>query len=172
MPGEAARLPLTMAQVGIWYAQQIDPANPVYNTGEYLEIAGEVDAAVLERALQAVVEEAETLRVRIAEDGDAFWQVLDPDPVLTLPVLDLSARADAEDAALAAMRADLALPVDPRQGPLFHFVLWTATGRCSTTATTTSWWTASRSRCWPAGSPRRTPRCSPADPARPGRGDR
>jgi enterobactin synthetase component F len=132
MPGEAAaRLPLTMAQVGIWYAQQIDPANPVYNTGEYLEIAGEVDAAVLERALQAVVEEAETLRVRIAEDGDAFWQVPDPDPVVTLPVLDLSARADAEDAALAAMRADLALPVDPRQGPLFHFVLFRVDGHRS-----------------------------------------
>ncbi|MFL6129407.1 MAG: amino acid adenylation domain-containing protein [Mycobacteriales bacterium] len=124
MPGEAARLPLTMAQVGIWYAQQIDPANPVYNTGEYLEIAGEVDAAVLERALRAVVGEAETLRVRIVEDGDAFWQLLDPDPVLTLPVVDLSARVDAEDAAVAAMRADLALPADPRQGPLCHFVLF------------------------------------------------
>jgi non-ribosomal peptide synthetase component F len=128
---DAARLPLTMAQVGIWYAQQIDPANPVYNTGEYLEIAGEVDAAALERALQAVVEEAETLRVRIAEDGDALWQVLDPEPVVTLPVVDLSGRVDAEDTAVAAMRADLALPVDPRQGPLCHFVLFRVDGRRS-----------------------------------------
>ncbi len=128
---DAARLPLTMAQVGIWYAQQIDPANPVYNTGEYLEIAGEVDAAVLEQALQAVVTEAETLRVRIGEDGDALWQLIDPEPAVTLPVVDLSGRVDAEAAAVAAMRADLALPVDPRQGPLCHFVLFRVGGHRS-----------------------------------------
>jgi glyine---[glycyl-carrier protein] ligase len=29
---------LSRSQIGIWIAQQLDPTNPVYNVGEYLEI--------------------------------------------------------------------------------------------------------------------------------------
>ena len=38
LPG--ASLPLSAAQAGIWFAQALDRANPIYNTSEYVEIHG------------------------------------------------------------------------------------------------------------------------------------
>jgi len=48
---------LSTAQLGIWFAQQLNPSSPAYNIGEYLEIHGSVDAVSFERALQQVVAE-------------------------------------------------------------------------------------------------------------------
>ena len=49
---------LSDAQLGIWFAQAIDPSNPAYNLGEYLEIEGSIDATLFERALRQVVSES------------------------------------------------------------------------------------------------------------------
>jgi hypothetical protein len=42
------RLPLTSAQTGIWFAQQLEPLNPIYRTAEYIDIHSQVDLALLE----------------------------------------------------------------------------------------------------------------------------
>ncbi|MBC6447462.1 non-ribosomal peptide synthetase [Actinokineospora xionganensis] len=124
----SGRFPLTAAQSGIWYAQQLDPENPIYNAGEYLEIQGTADEARLEEALRQVVAEAQTLRVRIVADHDGPWQVLDREPRWSLDVVDVSAEPDPRAAAVAAMRADLGRPVDPAHGPLFRFALFRVDG--------------------------------------------
>ncbi|MFD1147575.1 amino acid adenylation domain-containing protein [Saccharothrix hoggarensis] len=125
MPESGAdRVPLTAAQSGIWYAQQLDPDNPIYNAGEYLEIRGTVDEGLLRHALRQVLAEAETLRVRIVADPDGHHQVVEPEPRWSLHVADVRDRPDPEAAAVAAMRADLGVPVDPAAGPLFHFGLF------------------------------------------------
>ena len=49
-------LPLSDAQLGIWFAQAIDESSPAYNLAEYLEIGGPVDATLFERASQAEIE--------------------------------------------------------------------------------------------------------------------
>ncbi|GLZ32193.1 hypothetical protein Lesp02_43810 [Lentzea sp. NBRC 105346] len=119
-----ARLPLTAAQSGIWYAQQLDPENPIYNAGEYLEIHGTVDAGLLERALRQVVTEAEAIRARIVADEDGHHQVLEAEPRWSLEVVDFRTETRPEQAAVAAMRADLGRPVDPSRDPMFHFGLF------------------------------------------------
>src|SRR5712691_4529399 len=58
-------LPLSTAQLGIWFAQQIAPSSPAYNIGEYIEIHGSIDPLLFEQALRKVVIEVEALRVRI-----------------------------------------------------------------------------------------------------------
>ncbi|CAL9399375.1 amino acid adenylation domain-containing protein [Streptomyces sp. enrichment culture] len=119
-------VPLTSAQSGIWFAQQLDASNPIYNAGEYLEIHGAVDVAVFEAALRQVVAEAENLRVTFAETPDGPRQYLHPDPEWQLKVVDVSGEADPRAAAEAWMRADLASPQDPSAGPLFLFALFRA----------------------------------------------
>lgn len=42
---------LTGAQTGIWFAQRLDPDNPIYNTAEYIEINGPINIALFEEAL-------------------------------------------------------------------------------------------------------------------------
>ena len=118
------RLALTAAQAGMWYAQQLDPGNPIYNAGEYLEIRGRLDAEILGAALRQVVDEAETLRISIVEDDDGPWQVIDPAPDWTLTVVDCQGDADPAQAARARMWAELGEPVDSRSGPFYGYTLF------------------------------------------------
>src|SRR5262245_37158372 len=43
---------LSVPQLGIWLAQHLDAASPAYNIGEYIEIQGQLDAALFEKALR------------------------------------------------------------------------------------------------------------------------
>lgn len=61
-------MPLSSAQAGIWYAQQLHPDNPMYNTGEYVVIQGHVDAACFEASLRQAVAEAESLNMVFGEN--------------------------------------------------------------------------------------------------------
>src|SRR3954468_11888526 len=73
-------LPLSDAQLGIWFAQTIDPSSPAFNLAEYLEIAGPIDAAFFETALRQVVDETETLRVRFVTTPDGPRQIIGAAP--------------------------------------------------------------------------------------------
>ncbi|MFD7257551.1 amino acid adenylation domain-containing protein [Streptomyces sp. NPDC059874] len=114
---------LTAAQAGIWFAQQLDPENPIYNAAEYIDIRGAVDSGVFERALRRLVHESEALRMRVVEDDEGLWQSADPDPEWTLEQPDMRGEADPEAAAERWMRQALAEPVDPRRDLLFRFAL-------------------------------------------------
>ena len=64
--GEATQdnnpLPLSDAQLGIWFAQSLEPSSPAFNLAEYLEISGPIDATLFESALRQVADETEALR--------------------------------------------------------------------------------------------------------------
>src|SRR6476469_6994352 len=65
--GEA--LALSSAQLGIWFAQKLDPGSAAYNIGEYIEIDGPVVLPLFERALRQVVSEAQSLRLQFFEEA-------------------------------------------------------------------------------------------------------
>ncbi|CCH30006.1 condensation domain-containing protein [Actinosynnema sp. NPDC047251] len=113
-----ATLPLSAAQTSIWFGQQLDPANPVYNTADYVLVEGPVEPERMERAVRAAVAEAESLHARFALEGDEPRQRHEPRD-WPFPVLDLSAEPDPPAAAEAWMRADVRTPVDLAEGPLF-----------------------------------------------------
>ncbi|MGW2399597.1 amino acid adenylation domain-containing protein [Kitasatospora sp. NPDC001664] len=120
-----AALPLTAAEAGVLAAQRIDPENPCYNVGQYVELDGPVDAALLERALRQVLAEAEGLDFRLAErDGAAFRlpPVFDAE-AWRLERLDTRTAGDPDAAAIAVVRELLARPVElagdgPKPGAL------------------------------------------------------
>ncbi|WP_416722721.1 non-ribosomal peptide synthetase DhbF [Bacillus stercoris] len=117
---------LTGAQTGIWFAQQLDPDNPIYNTAEYIEINGPINIALFEEALRHVIKEAESLHVRFGENMDGPWQMINPSPDVQLHVIDVSSEPDPEKTALNWMKADLAKPVDLGDDPLFNEALFIA----------------------------------------------
>ncbi|GHF70801.1 amino acid adenylation domain-containing protein [Amycolatopsis bartoniae] len=117
-------LPLTAAQTGVWFAQQLDPANPSYNAAEAVHIDGAVDVPLLTAALRQTVDEAEAVRARFDEDAHGrVRQVIEPLSDWQLPVVDLRETGDPDAAAEEYMGADLRQPVDLRQAPLFAFAL-------------------------------------------------
>jgi len=110
--------PLTEAQSGLWYAQRLDPANPIFNTGQYLDLRGPLDVSAFGAAVDQVGDEAEALSLRFEDSPDGPVQRLDPALRPRLAIIDLAHEAAPEQAALAAIRADMATPVDLARGPL------------------------------------------------------
>ncbi|GAT67431.1 non-ribosomal peptide synthetase [Planomonospora sphaerica] len=107
--------PLTGAQAGIWFAQRLDPGNPVYNTADRVDIHGALDPALFERALRRGLAEAEPLRLRFTEEPAQYLPECDSLRD-SITVLDLRGEADPDAAAEAWMRADVRTPVDPVDG--------------------------------------------------------
>src|SRR5215510_12642917 len=87
-------LPLSDAQLGIWFAQSIDPSSPAYNLAEYLEIGGPIDATLFEKALRQVVDETEALRTRFVDGVDGPRQIIGPAPDWSMAFVDVSGASD------------------------------------------------------------------------------
>jgi nonribosomal peptide synthetase MxcG len=111
-------LPLTAAQAGIWYGQQLDPTSPAYNTADRVDLHGPFEVERFEAALRRAIGEAEGLRAVFGAGEDGPWQrVSDPSWELH--------RADATEAqAQEWMDRDLATPVDLTAGPVFAQALF------------------------------------------------
>ena len=92
-------LPLSSAQLGIWFAQRIDPTNTGFSIGEWIEIHGAIDASLLEAAIRQAVVDTEASRVRLIEEADGPRQVVDPLSEISLPLLDVSSESDSQAAA-------------------------------------------------------------------------
>ncbi|MCR8842179.1 amino acid adenylation domain-containing protein [Paenibacillus sp. SC116] len=116
--------PLSGAQAGIWFAQQIDPSNPIFNTAECVEIHGAVDPIRFEAAVRQTVMEAEALHVRFGEDADGPWQYSDLSSNWPFHVIDVSDQVDPCFAAQSWMEHDTAQAVNLSVGPLFTEALF------------------------------------------------
>ncbi|SNT72632.1 non-ribosomal peptide synthetase [Paracoccus seriniphilus] len=114
---------LCAAQEGLWFAQRLDPENPLFNTGQFIELDGPLDLDAFRRAHAAAMAEAEVLRLRIVMQDGEPQQRLDGH-LPELEVVDLRNAADGFSRARAAMDRDSARPCDPTCDPLARFVLY------------------------------------------------
>ena len=124
------RWPLSGAQSGIWFAQQLDPENPIYNAGEYVEINGPIDPERFESALRQAVRETEALHIRFGEDQDGPWQTICPPSDFSLHFFDVSLEEKPREAAERWMKNDLLQPVDLKKDPLFCQALFKVAPDC------------------------------------------
>lgn len=120
----SAATALTEAQEGLWYSQHLDPTNPIFNTGQYLDMRGPLDVAAFGAAIDQLADEAEALSLRFEDSPADPLQRIDPSLRPGLTIVDLSAEAEPEKAALAAIHADMTTPVDLTRGPLAAQVLY------------------------------------------------
>ncbi|MCA0939974.1 amino acid adenylation domain-containing protein [Salipiger pacificus] len=118
-----AAFPLTEAQEGLWYAQALDRANPIFNCGQYIELLGPLDVARFTRAFGDAVAQSPALRLRFGMEGGAprQWLADAPPP---LEVVDLSGADRPEREALARMQADSGRAVDLAAEQAGRFVLY------------------------------------------------
>src|SRR5437870_1500765 len=124
---QSAGTSLASAQLGIWFAQKLDPTNPIYNIGQYTEIQGAVMPSVFETALRQVISETDALRLYFYEDADGPRQNIAESSVSSrwsMPLIDVSKESDPRASAEAWMRADLDRPVSFTDKHLFKFVLF------------------------------------------------
>ncbi len=122
---EAAGMPLSFAQERLWFLDQLEPGTAAYNVPAAVRLSGGVDAARLERALNAVAARHEALRTTFAPAAGRPYQVIAPRIDLPLPGVDLrrlpAAAGEAEARRLAT--AEALAPFDLAAGPLIRATL-------------------------------------------------
>lgn len=116
--------PLTGAQSGIWFAQRIDPNNPIFNTGEYVEIHGAIHLEIFETAVRQAVMEADTLQLRFGEDRNGPWQMVVPSTDWQFHIIDVSGEKNPQEVAVSWMKNDMSRSVDFKNDLLFTEALF------------------------------------------------
>ncbi|APE36538.1 hypothetical protein BOX37_24350 [Nocardia mangyaensis] len=114
-------LPLSAAQSSIWFAQQLQPQNPIFNIATACEIRGELDREVFDRAVEHTMGEASCLAMNI--DAGGFTQRPGA-PIAPLgEVIDLSGAADPWAAFHRFMHDDVTQVHDVSTGPTLRHEL-------------------------------------------------
>ncbi|WP_227997140.1 non-ribosomal peptide synthase/polyketide synthase [Nocardia australiensis] len=111
VPSPPVPFPLAPAQLGVWYAQLIDPDVPI-NIAQYVDVRGELDVAVLQEVSIEAAHECQSILVRLGESGGVPHQCVDPELSLDIKVIDLREHANPVAAAHEWMRADMSAPID------------------------------------------------------------
>ncbi|SAK79874.1 non-ribosomal peptide synthetase [Caballeronia pedi] len=114
--------PLTPAQLGIFFRQQVDLQDPRYNLAHLTEIVGPLDIDVLEAALRQTIAEADAIQVRLRGTDGLPHQVLERVD-FRLPVLDVSGAADPLQAVEDHVQARRSTAIDLNAWPLFNIAL-------------------------------------------------
>ena len=91
---------LSFAQQRLWFLDQLEPGNPLYNVPCAVRISGDLNVPALERSINEIIRRHEILRTRFASRAGQPVQVIAPSLNIPLPVTDL------ERIPLAEIRAD------------------------------------------------------------------
>jgi len=119
-------LPLSFAQERLWFLNRLEPDDPTYNIPSATPLAPHFDARTLERALAALAERHEALRVTFAEGEDGPVQVVHDKLPVIIRAVDLNGLpkelAAREHARLS--HAEKVRPFDLTRGPLLRAVMF------------------------------------------------
>ncbi len=93
---EREELPLSWAQEGLWFLNQLEGASATYNMPGAVRITGDLDINVLQQALAEIVRRHEVLRTSFATVNGQPVQVIDSAATINIKVVDLPQLPDAE----------------------------------------------------------------------------
>jgi len=118
-------LPLSFAQQRLWFLDQLEPGNPLYNTPGALRLKGTLDIAALEQALSEIVRRHETLRTAFDVSQGTPIQIISAPRPLAIPLIDLSGpnEIDREREARRLIREEAQHRFDLSHGPLLRATL-------------------------------------------------
>jgi len=118
-------LELSHAQQRLWFLSKLEPDSPLYDSFTRLRLSGDLDVAVLVRALTALRSRHETLRTTFPlVDGRPVQAIAPPSP-FALPLVDLAGLppGEGESELLRVAQREIRRPSDPETGPLLRVYL-------------------------------------------------
>ena len=116
------RLPLSFAQQRLWFLDQLEPNNPIYNVPYIARVRGELDVEILQRTINEIVSRHETLRTTFPTIDDEPVQVIAPAMEIALAKVDLTSVPEwaREDEARKLAMEELMRPFNLSTGPLLR----------------------------------------------------
>ncbi len=115
-------LPLSFAQQRLWFIDQLDPGNSVYNFPVAVRLKGSLNLAALEQSLNEIVRRHEALRTTFSTVDGQPIQVIAPRLTIGLPVIDLRelSEAERENEVQRLVVEEARRPFDLAKGPLLR----------------------------------------------------
>ncbi|HEX8246225.1 MAG TPA: condensation domain-containing protein, partial [Longimicrobium sp.] len=115
-------LPLSFAQRGLWFLEQLGNLGSTYHIPTGLRLRGELDRGALARALDRIVARHEALRTTfVAADGEPVQRITPAEEsAFGLVEHDLAGHAEAGEELRRLMAAEAAAPFDLERGPLIR----------------------------------------------------
>src|SRR5262249_17306950 len=86
---ESAPASLSFAQQRIWFLDQLEPENSLYNIHTGVELLGPLNVPVLQRSIAEILRRHEALRTTFAVIDGRPVQVIDKNAIFKLPVNNL-----------------------------------------------------------------------------------
>jgi amino acid adenylation domain-containing protein len=118
-------LPLSYAQQRLWFLDQLESGNPIYNIPVALRLRGPLFVDALERTLNEIVRRHESLRTVFSEEQGEAVQVILPEQPVIMPVFNLSnlPEGSGETEALQLATVEARTGFDLSRGPLLRAAL-------------------------------------------------
>jgi hypothetical protein len=119
-------MPLSFAQQRLWFVEQLNPAQPIYNIAVVVRLKGKLNVQAMEESLNQLVRRHETLRTVFATVDGTPVQVIQPSSLLLLPLMKLKNTSAAGREAEVRRRAseEQHRPFNLEQGPLLRALLF------------------------------------------------
>ncbi|WCE09921.1 non-ribosomal peptide synthetase [Pseudomonas sp. JBR1] len=118
------RAPQSFAQQRLWFLDQLEPGKATYHLAGEIHLAGTLDVARLERALETLVQRHAALRTRFdAGDGEVPEQRIEALAQGAVEHHDLSRALDRDATQAELVRSLVRRPLDLREGPLWRMAL-------------------------------------------------
>jgi amino acid adenylation domain-containing protein len=113
-------LPLSFAQQRLWFIDQLERGNSVYNFPAAVRLKGALNLVALKQSLNEIVKRHEVLRTTFAIVEGRPVQVIAPHLMLTLPIVDLRELPETERETEVQRLAtnEARRPFDLAEGPL------------------------------------------------------
>jgi amino acid adenylation domain-containing protein len=118
--------PASFAQQRLWFIEQLLPGNALYLIPLVFRLTGQLQRSHLQQSLQAIVQRHESLRTTFAQRDGELLQIIMPELLVSLPVIDLRSHpiSTRESTALDQIWQTIQTPFLLNQGPLFRVQLW------------------------------------------------
>ena len=112
--------PASFAQQRLWFLDQLEPDNPIYNIPQMTHLRGPLNVDALQRALTEIVRRHEALRTTfVATDGQPL-QIINPEKQIPLPVTDLTHLPSEEREIQRLALEEAVRPFNLATGPVFR----------------------------------------------------
>jgi len=117
------RIPLSFAQRRLWFLDQLEPGNPLYNVARVARVEGELNYEALEKSLNEIARRHESLRTTFPNLDNEPGQAIATEVEIQLQILDASHFQDlsaCENEARRLASEEIQRPFDLATGPLLR----------------------------------------------------
>ncbi len=119
-------LPLSFAQQRLWFMDQLEPGQSIYNLPSAVRLTGQLDVDALRQSLNELVQRHEILRATFSNENGKPVHLIAPELQLLLPIKDLRklSGSEQETELERLLREEGQLPFDLERGPLMRVALY------------------------------------------------